>query len=123
MKRRSNSKEVKEKIQSHILECIDVEAPCNNDRDELEAVVKGFKKWWGDHKELRNHHQAFSEYLKCLPSQLTVEFEHYRIDERLQEWLGYDDKQYGLDEQYSRYLWLIYREFSALCRKHNVQFL
>ena len=43
MKRRATSKEVKEKIQSHILEFIEVEAPCNTIGEELEEVIAGFK--------------------------------------------------------------------------------
>lgn len=121
-RQRSNSKEVKEKIQSYIVECFEFEGTYNNVGEELQQVIRGFNKWWADHKHLQNQQEAFSNYLMCLPSDFTVAFQTYDIEQRLESWLGYSDRQYADDEQLRRFHWLIFRELTAMCRKHHVQF-
>lgn len=120
--RRSNSKEIKQEIQAHILECIELEEEYETVSEELEQVIGGFQRWWSDHEQIRNHQEAFTSYLMCLPSEFTVEFQTYSMEQRLEGWLGKGSREYTTDEISTRYYWLIYREFHTLCRKHKVTF-
>lgn len=116
---RSTNKEVKAKIQAHIIGCLD---PDNGEtlQDKLQAVVTCFKSW-SKGTRYPSQYMAFESYLQCLPSTLSVEFTYHEQEKCLVMWLGSPEKDYGLDDISNRYYSLVYREFKKLCEQHGIQ--
>lgn len=120
---KSTSKAVKEKIQDYIIQCLSTDETTDL-QSQLECVVKAFHNWYSpyEQKSTPNHAEAFAVFLMCLPSELSVDYYDYEMREHLIKWLGESDKTYTDSEVNTRYLWLIYREFAVLCKKHKVEF-
>ena len=117
---RSTSKEVKAKIQAHIIERLDPDYEDRPLTDRLEIVVKGLNDWKVG-RRFPYTFDAFMGYLRCVPSTLEAEFATYYQEQALIEWLGEPTKEYEADEIEQRYYALIFREFRTLCELHGVK--
>lgn len=123
---KSNNKIVVNRIREHIKDCLSTD----NTQDlgeQLQAVAKGFHNWYGEYeqKAVPNRQQAFMQWLLCLPSELSVEFYHNKqrkVMAVLMEGVSAPRKELVDSEIQNRYLGLIYREFSKMCKENGIDF-
>lgn len=121
---KTTKKEVKTALRKHILDNIEAEdRTLETTKEKLEYVVECFNAEYvypGCMKRYGTYQDLFISYLMGLPGCLTVEFEYHKIIEFLNS-IGLEqpaDKD-ALDSS-ELYYKLIYREFSAMLRKHNI---
>lgn len=123
---KTTKKEFKEQVQQHILECLSTDETTNQ-KEQLERVIKEFMNWYSPYEKKRtpNRQQAFSEFLMCLPSCLSVEYEHHNIYHTLKSWYencGATYKEQDTTKESQLYHNLIYREFNTLIKKNGLEF-
>lgn len=107
---KTNSKEFRQKMEGYILSCIDTEAyekTFQTDKEKLNFVYNCFlSEFWYDNNRLRykgNEIIGFSEYLKGLPSVITIDFENYRILELAKDFNSYKDTTGMTAKQIEKY--------------------
>lgn len=132
---RTTNKEFKDQVQAHILDRLHTEdelinkltVKSNYYHFVLQEVVKEFKNWYGPYEQkfTPNKYAAFQNWLMGLPSQFSVEFTNYGINQALKQWFetcGESYKEQSSDKELQTYLHLITREFNTLCKKNGVEF-
>lgn len=125
---RTNTKEVKAKIQAYIIECISTDGfPVKDDSlaASLELICSEFKAaacYKHNILRLGSFQDIFIDWLQGLPSCLNIE---YWTDEiiKLMESFGLPLPQNKTEQDgVNLFHYLIFREFVALCRKNKVDF-
>lgn len=135
---RTTNKLFKEQVQKDILNGLLDEQELKNGYDietteeslvpsQLSIVVNEFNSWYGEYEQKRisNKYEAFQDWLMGLPSCLNIDFSHHDISKTLEKWYtnaGMIYKEREGHEETDWYLHLITREFSTLCKKHNISF-
>jgi hypothetical protein len=126
---KTNSKEVKTAVQKYIIDCIDTsdfEGHIEGDtKNDLQIIADEFKRvalYPNNLRNLGSYQACFIDWLQGLPSCINIDYMTYRQLEILES-LGLPlpankDKMDGVNLFY----YLIFREFSALCRKYKVSF-
>jgi hypothetical protein len=116
--RRTNSKQVREQIRKHILECVTDENDNNyNDfNDAKKRLIDEFNRVAGHEYNLKrypNHQERFSDYLSGIP--FNFEYYNYAIKEFLNS-LGInpENKEYTDKKSVHLYHYLIFRELDYL---------
>jgi len=120
---RTTNKDFRKQVQQHILEHLNDEETTDT-KKQLENVVSEFANY---SKGLKFHNiqDAFTSFLQCLPSCLSVEFEYYEIYKNLKKWYescGETYQEREPEEEANLYYYLIFREFKKLCKIYNVEF-
>lgn len=112
----TNSKEVKEAIKNHILECVyDYEENTFPTLSQAKKhLLQEFERVAGHEYNLRkfpNHQARFADYLSGIP--FWFEFETYKIEEFLNG-LGInpEGKEFDANKTFQLYSYLIFRELS-----------
>ena len=95
--------------------------------EKLQNVVNEFNSWYCPYERrlTPNHQAAFWKFLMGLPSCLAVEFAYYSMRETLRTWHNQTEAEaakYTDDQIVAAYSWLIYREFSRLCKQYKITF-
>lgn len=120
------TKEIRQKTEAYILDCIDPDGygvVCRTDKEKLNFLYSTFKKEYGD--QLRyygnNEQTAFVNWLQGLPSCFNIDFTNYRILELLREWgVIPEGMETRKEEKYLSYWWnKIYMVFHAMLRRAN----
>lgn len=132
---RTTKKEFKEKVRQHIIDRLgypwDEEKGEENEnattKECLKNVVDEFNAWYCPYykKTIPNKQAAFASFLNGLPGCLTIEFTTYNQRETLRAWFEQTEEEsekYNDEKVNNLYMWLIYREFFALCKKYGVNF-
>lgn len=114
---RTNSKEVKNKVRAHVLDCVtddngDNFATLPEAVARLRAEFDRVANYPHNLKRFPNHQDRFHDYLMGIP--FGFEFEDHKICEFLNG-LGInpDGKKYDRDKSARLYTYLIFREMSA----------
>lgn len=126
---RTNSKEVKQKIQAYIIDCIDVSVFTEdklNIKEQLEIVVGEFNRvavYPNNFKRLKTNQAVFKDYIMGLPSTLNFEYWNDGILEVMKSFglplpANKDDSE-GIDLFY----YLVFREFNVLLKKHDLELI
>lgn len=120
---RTTNKDFKMQVQRHILERLNDEETTDT-KKQLKNVISEFENYSKDLK-FHNTQDAFTSFLQCLPSCLSVEFEYHKIYKNLKEWFEncgevYEERE--PEEEAELYYYLIFREFKNLCKNYNVDF-
>lgn len=120
-------KDFRLQVQAHIIDCLsEEESPFL--KEQLQNTVDEFKSWYTPvtQKLTPNRQEAFSSFLMCLPSCLSVEYTYYNINEAVKNWFVNVGMSYKEPKDISKasetYLALIYREFTRLCKEQGVTF-
>ena len=125
---KTNSKEVKTKVQQYIIDCLDNSAyPEYGDdiKSKLTLVCDEFKSaavFANNIKRLKTWQSVFIDWLMGAPSALSIEYYTKEILDLMASW-GLPlptNKTEQQGEDLFRYL--IYVNFLDLCKKHNVNF-
>jgi ketopantoate reductase len=125
---KTNSKEVKVKIQSYIIDCIDLSDYDNvkqdTDKDKLQFIVSEFHRVaiypYNLHHFANNYQKMFTDWTMGLPGYFNIEYRNYRILELMAEF-GLPLPANKTEEQgIELFFVLVYREFNALLSKHNL---
>lgn len=132
---RTTTKEFKNKVQQHIIDRLGNPWDYENDHEnenattaeKLQNVVKEFKNWYCPFEQRRtpNRCEAFKSFLQGLPSCLNAEFTYYNQRESLREWHEQTEaeaERYNDLQIEAAYYHLIFREFTTLCKKYQVEF-
>lgn len=124
---RTNSKEVKEKIQKYILECIDLsEQNCNDDSDKgkIQFLYDEFKRvsiFPYNLQYFKTYQRCFMDFCQGLPSYFNIEFYDNAILEQMSNF-GLPLPENKTNEQgIQLYYDLLYINFMDLCKKYNVK--
>ena len=124
---KTNYKLVKTLIQSYILDCIDTsEYPevKTDIKNQLSFIVDEFYRVAMYDNNIRrlkgNYQELFIDWLSDLPSYFNIEYRNYQILELMSSFnlpLPANKEQY---EGVKLFYFLIYREFLALLKKHEL---
>lgn len=125
---KTNSKEVKAKVQAYIIDCLDNSGypDCKDDlQSKLTLVCEEFKSaavYGNNIKRLGTWQAVFIDWLMGLPSSLSIEYYTREILELMASWgLPLPANKTEQDgEQLYRYL--IYTNFLDLCKKYKINF-
>lgn len=120
---RTSNNVFRNQVQNYIIENLDQHSGYGI-QPALVDTVEAFNNWYNSYwqKQEPSKHQAFQEFLKCLPSQLSVEFSSYDISKRLELWFTNCDQQYIEKPNYQDHFFhFIADNFFRLCKKYNVQ--
>lgn len=132
---RTTTKEFKNKVQQHIIDRLglpwDEERNQENENattaEKLQNVINEFNRWYCPFEQRRipNKCEAFKSFLQGLPSCLNTEFTYYNQRESLREWHEQTEaeaERFSDDKVEAAYYYLIFREFTTLCKKYQVKF-
>lgn len=124
---KSTRKEVKEKIQEHIINRLDTEAG-DSLKEQLQNVITCFlseKYCRYERRQQPNALEAIYDYFMGLPSCFAVEYETYKQREAIKEWFSQTEEQAEAfnDEKVEKsYKHLILRELTNLWRLNGINF-
>lgn len=132
---RTTTREFKNKVQQHIIDRLGNPWDYENDHEnenattaeKLQNVVNEFLSWWNSYEQRRtpSKAEAFKSFLQGLPSCLNAEFTYYNQRESLREWheqTKAEAERYNDLQVEAAYYHLIFREFTTLCKKYQVEF-
>lgn len=112
---RSNSKQVKEKIQTYIKECIDLSG-----YDKENTIPELWEIFLQEsYNDGRHEQYIFMDWLRGLPSALSVEMYYKETRELMKSW---DISTEGKNDTFvfDWYLFLIYREVKAMLKAEKI---
>ena len=115
----------KNQVRKHIEEILNDEHTTDL-KEQLQNTVDSFYNWYSGYEQKRNPNiwDAMHSWFMGLPSAINVEYRHFEISNILKQWIEKSWEFYketdGQKEQ-KVYLFLITREFSAMCKLHNVE--
>jgi len=125
---RTTSKEVKQKIQSYIIDCISTDGfpvPDNSLKSGLQLVCEEFNSaacYRHNLLRLKTYQEVFIDWLQGLPSCLSVEYYDNEII-KLMEYFGLPlPENKDIQDGVTLFRYLIFREFVALCKRNDVDF-
>jgi hypothetical protein len=122
----TNSKCFKEQVQTHIIDRLSTDET-EILKEQLQNVVNKFTNWYSpyEQKQYPNRQDAFIYWLWCLPSCINQEFTNYEIQKTYNSFFencGMQPKHTDQEKMNFYYMYWIFREFQALCKKEGVQF-
>ena len=132
---KSNSKQFKTKVQTYILDCIEVEGASDPTiQEKLQYVadcfeIEKYKPFKEQYKNLWyisvNKQALFIDWLQGLPSSFNIEFSSYDIRNILKEWYEESEEQadkYDNTQTDNMFRNIIYMNFVDLCKQNNIKF-
>lgn len=130
---RTNNKEVKEKIRAYILDHMDFsnyigcdgypDAEPKTDAGRVLLCRDIFRSEYVYPDNLRRYggmYGCFTEWLRGLPSALTIDFSYYDVRQIMREWLDQTEEEssrFDDMETWEKFLHLVAREFFAMVDK------
>nr|DAV38615.1 MAG TPA: hypothetical protein [Caudoviricetes sp.] len=121
-----NKTELRQKEERYILDCIDNEEydiVCNSTKEKLEFVVKVFNQEYNCISVKRtypNVQARFEQWLRGLPSSISVEYDNYKIGEIGKIW-GITNER--ANARFVEYWWAtMSAAFFRLCDKYIVDY-
>lgn len=130
---KTNSKSVKEKVRAYILESIDLsnyvgyEGYPEKEPESVDGKILMcrdiFRGEYLNPCNLRRYgseYNCFKEWLRCVPSAMTVAFYYHECREILRNWMEQTEQEadkYSDSQVWELYLHLITREFFAMVDK------
>lgn len=95
-------------------------------KEQLQNVVNSFYNWYSGYEQKQNPNffSAFIDWNKGLPSEISMEYRHYKITEILKQWIEaagevFKERAGHIEEE--TYRQLVTREFVAMCKLNNVE--
>jgi hypothetical protein len=119
---RSTSKEFKQAVRKFIVENIGDEYQADTEKESINNVYAAFKSEYLFPANLRRYgseFNCFTEWLRGLPSALSVAFTYYEERELMKNWFQQTDaesEKYSDEKVDSNYWYYITREFFALVK-------
>lgn len=126
---RTTKKEITQPIREHILNSINAEGyeqQPKTEKEKLQFVVDTFNAEYVYPQNLQRYgtyQELFKQWLMGLPTALQVEFTYHKVNEFMESIGLKQPENKSDDETFHLYLDLIYREFNALLRKHNIDLI
>ncbi len=123
---RTTTKQVRNQIKDYVLQSIDgdsYDVEFTDDKHRIQFLRDTFLK---EYVHENNQHlptqKLFIDWVQGLPNSFSVVFYNYDIIKKLNKWAGteLDINDKNEHEYLENYWYLLFREFSALCRKHNI---
>lgn len=119
---RTTKKEFTSQVQRHIIERLSTDET-EIIREQLRNVVEDFYCWYSpfNKKQYPNSHNAFIEFLKCLPSSINIDFSDHDVHNTLKTWIENCGETYVTPKsqhEFDLYLHLITREFTKLTKRY-----
>lgn len=131
---RSTKKEVKEKIRTYILDCMDFsnyigcdgcpDAEPKTDAERVLLCRDIFRSEYGYNIRRMGEYNAFKEWLSGVPGVLTVDFSYYDVRHILESWLDETEEESARFDDvkvWEQFLRLVAREFFAMVDKAENQ--
>ena len=124
---KTTSKEVKAKIQSYILSCIDsegYEATATTDEEKIKFLINTYRKEYVFKNNLIHYgtyQNMFINWVMGLPSCFNVEYRNYAILELIEDWSGYVPTEKKEDATIDNFRYLIFRELCVLAKKYSYE--
>lgn len=114
-------------VRKHILEILNTEHT-QDPKEQLENTVTSFYNWYSGYEQKQNPNwfSAFIDWNKGLPSEISMEYRHYKITEILKSWVEgagevFKERDGHIEEDLYRAL--VTREFVVMCKLNNVEVL
>lgn len=121
---RTSNNVFRTQVQNYIMDSLSQDSTLILD-EQLQNTVEAFNNWYGPYEQRRtqNRQKAFTEWLMCLPSELSIAYSYYEISNLLEQWFTNCNQPYEQrNNEPEFFLNIVYMNFQRLCKKHNVDF-